>query len=529
MGLRVLVADPLSPAGIDLLREEGVEVDVKLKLSEDELRQELVNYDALIVRSGTRVTERSLEETTRLKAIGRAGVGVDNIDVEAATRRGIVVLNAPGGNTAATAEHTIAMMMALSRRIPQAHVSLAVEGRWERSRFVGVQVGEKVLGIIGLGRVGSEVARKANGLGMRVLGFDPYISEERARSLNVTLADVDEICRQADFITVHTPLTPQTQGFIGAREFGLMKPGVRIINCARGGIIDEAALLAALEEGRVAGAALDVFVEEPPVDNPLVGRDDVIVTPHLGASTVEAQVNVAVDVARDVVRVLRGEPVPSAVNVPAFPREQLDAMRPYLDLAERLGRLYTELFAGGQGRVEIVYCGDVARFDVAPLTNAALKGMLQPILQEQVNDVNAALLARERELRVSEVKEAHGDGNFSALITLRHRGERGEQQVAGTLTGNNVPTLVLIDDYRVNVDTPGYLLIAHNIDRPGVIGRVGTLLGEHNVNIAYMQVGRKQVGDHAVMVLGLDSPVSDDVMRRLAEIEDLWDIRLAHW
>ena len=531
MELSVLVADPVSEAGLQLLEEAGVRVKVATGLDEEALREELAHHDGLIVRSGTRVTATVLEGARRLKVIGRAGVGVDNIDVEAATRRGIVVINAPGGNTVATAEHTIAMMMALARHIPQAHISLTREKRWERQRFMGVQLSEKTLGIIGLGRVGAEVARRANALGMKVLAYDPYVSEERARTLKVTMTDVETICREADFITVHTPLTKATRGLLGAREMALMKPGVRLINCARGGIIDEAALLQALQEGRVAGAALDVFEEEPPPDDhPLLGRDDVVVTPHLGASTREAQVNVAVEVARDMLNVLRGEPVASAVNIPTLPREQFAALRPYLDLAERLGRLYTEIIADVRGRIEIVYSGEVTDYDVTPITHAVLKGLLEPVLQEQVNYVNAPLLAREREVQVAEVKEALGPSSFRSLIALRHRDPQGVQrQVAGTLTGDGVPTLVLIDDYRVNVDTPGYLLIAHNIDRPGVIGRVGTLLGERGINIAYMQVGRRAVGSHAVMVLGLDNPVTDDVLQKLNEFDDLWDIHHARW
>lgn len=529
MALRVLIADPLSEEGIQILRDGGVEVLVEVGLSPGALRERLVDVDGLIVRSATRVTADVLASTQRLKVIGRAGVGVDNIDVEAATRKGIVVINAPEGNTVATAEHAIAMMAALARHIPQAHMALVRDRVWDRKRFTGVQLAEKTLGIIGLGRVGGEVARRAVGLGMQVLGYDPYISEERARMLKVTLADVDEICRKADFITVHTPLTKATENLIGPKQFALMKPTVRLINCARGGIIDEQALLQALEEGRVAGAALDVFTQEPALDNPLVGRPDVIVTPHLGASTEEAQINVAVDVAREVLAALKGELVYNAVNAPALPREKMERMRPFLDLCERLGRLYTELLGGGQGRVEIVYSGEVAEFDCAPLTNAVLKGMLDPIL-EGVNYVNAGIIARDRQLQVSEVKEGHARENFRSLVTLRYReGDRIQRMIAGTVTAEGVPALVFIDEYRVNVDTPGHLLMAYNIDRPGVIGRVGTLLGENRVNIASMQVGRKSVGGQAVMILGVDNPIPDEVLEQLRQMGDLWDVHQVHW
>ncbi len=530
MAVRVLVADPISDQGLDVLRSaEGVEADVRTGLAPEELIEIIGEYDGLIVRSATRVTADVIEAGRRLKVVGRAGVGVDNIDVDAATRRGVLVINAPEGNTLATAEHTIAMMMALARWIPAAHVSVVRDQRWDRQRFMGVQLHGKTLGIIGLGRVGSQVARRAQALGMTVLAYDPYITQERSRELRVELAEVDDICRRADFITVHTPLTKATRGIIGREQFALMKPGVRIVNCARGGIIDEEALYEALESGRVAGAALDVFESEPPWGSPLLQSDKVIVTPHLGASTVESQINVAVDVAAEVVQALKGEPVRHPVNLPVLPPELMEKLWPFVDVAERLGRMFTELAGGAHQRIEVVYKGQLSQHDVAPLTRAVLKGMLDPILQESVNYVNAPVVARERGLQVAEIRNGD-ETDFQSLITVRGITESGAtRSVSGTVTGPGRPTLVEIDGYRVNVDTPGHMLVARNVDRPGMIGKVGTVLGEAGINIAFMQVGRKHAGSHAVMVLGVDDPISPQVMARLEQVEDLWDTRVVTW
>lgn len=529
MGLKVLVADPISDEGVAVLRNgEGLHVDVQPGLSESELVSVIGGYDALIVRSGTQVTKKVIAAGKRLRVIGRAGVGVDNIDVDEATRKGIIVINAPEGNTLATAEHTIAMMFALARWIGPAHVSVVRDHTWQRQQYIGMQIDGKTLGVIGLGRVGSQVARRGRALGMNVIAFDPFISEERARELGVTLGEVDDVCRAAHVLTVHTPLTPATAGLIGPEQFALMQDGVRIINVARGGVIDESALLDALQSGKVAGAALDVFSKEPPWGNPLLEHDNVVITPHLGALTVEAQINVAVDVAKEVRRALQDEPVRQAVNLPVVPRDMMDRLLPYIDLGERLGRIYTELI-GGHGRVEVLYSGQLAETDSAPLTRAVLKGMLDPILQESVNYVNASLVARERGLQVAETRIAD-EGEFQSSITIRHTTEDGtERMVAGTLTGQGNPTLTFIDGYRVNVDTEGLLLIARNVDRPGMIGRVGTLLGENGINIAFMQVGRKEVGSHAVMVLGVDHPIEKPIMDRLAEMENLWDTKVVKW
>ncbi len=528
MAWRILVSDPIAREGVERLRRApGVEVVEGDQLEGEGLRAALAESDALIVRSRTRVTAELLQAAPRLKVIGRAGVGVDNIDVEAATRRGILVINSPDGNTISAAEHTIAMMLALARQIPQAHHALVHQRRWDRQRYVGVQLQGKVLGVVGLGRIGSEVARRAQGLDMQVLGFDPFLSAERAKLLQLELVDLEELCRRSDFITVHVPLTAATTGLINRRHFELMKPGVRLINCARGGVIDESDLHAAIAAGKVAGAALDVFSEEPPWGNPLLELEQVVCTPHLGASTQEAQVNVAVDVAEGVLRALEGLPVRGAVNAPAF-AEDVEGLRPFLELAERLGRLYTSLIEGGYQRLSVVYGGEAAQWDTRALTAAVLKGMLSPILQE-VNYINAPILARERQIRVAEVKEQVAD-DFANLIALKAHVNGVERMVAGSVMGpHQVPTLVAIDGYRLSVQMVGRLLVARNVDRPGMIGRVGTVLGEAGINIAFMQVGRQVIGGDAVMVLGVDNPIPPEVLARLQQLDNLWDVRIVDW
>lgn len=529
MALRVLVSDKIYEGGVERLKQDPeVEVDVITGLLPDQLLQRIGEYDGLIVRSETKVTAEIFAAAKRLKVVGRAGVGVDNIDVEAASRHGVVVVNAPEGNTIAAAEHTLAMLLALSRYIPQAHASLAKERRWERGQYLGVQLQGKTLGVVGLGRIGSEVAARSLAFEMKVLAYDPFITHERARKLGVELADVDEICRRSDFITVHTPLTRATEHLINDRQFGLMKDGVRIINCARGGIIDEEALATAIRCGRVVGAALDVFEQEPPLNSPLLDLPQVIATPHLGASTFEAQVNVAIDVAEEVLRAMRGEPVRNAVNVPSIRPEVFESLRPYLDLAERIGKVYGGLIAEMQPKIEIVYSGEVSQLETAPLTSAVLKGMLGWGLRQTVTIVNAPLLAKERGLHVVEVKETEAEG-FATLITVRGKGDETGRRAAGSLTSGGHPRLVMIDGYRLNVMPSGRLLVSHHTDRPGMIGGVGTLLGEAGINIAFMQVGRESPMGDAVMVLGVDNDVPEEILDRLRAIPDLSDVRLVEW
>ena len=529
MAVKVLVSDGIAPEGMEALRAaEGVEVTDGTGWSREELLARIGEYHGLIVRSATKVDAELIEAARSLQVIGRAGVGVDNVDLAAATRRGIVVINSPEGNTVSTAEHTLAMMLALARRIPQAYVSLVREGKWERSRFVGTQLFGKTLGVIGLGRIGSEVAQRAVALGMKVLAYDPLVNEERAKRVGVTLATIEEICKAADFITVHTPLIRETEGLIGRREFDLMKPGVYVINCARGGIIDEAALYDAIKSGKVAGAALDVFAQEPPKENPLLTLEQVIATPHLGASTHEAQVSVAVDVVRSVVRALAGEPVKYAVNAPALRAAGVDGLAPYLKLAERLGHFFTSVFGGNFDRLEVVYRGDAGRFDEEALTSALLKGMLEHMLHGTVNYVNARYLAEERQMRIAVTKEGAGATVSNSITVLGRLGER-VRQVSGIVAGGQRPVITDIDGYAVHVATEGRVLVAYNVDRPGIIGKVGTLLGEYGINIAFMQVGRKEIGSYAVMVLGIDNPLGDEILQRLRGISDLRDVRLVEW
>lgn len=529
MALKVLVSDSLAEEGLErLYASEGVEVALGHEWSREELLNRIGEYDGLIVRSATRVDRALIEAGKRLRVIGRAGVGVDNIDLQAATKRGIVVINSPEGNTVSTAEHTIAMMAALARSIPQSYARLVRDGVWDRKRYVGVQLAGKVLGVLGLGRVGSEVAKRGAALGMEILAYDPFISEERAKRLGVTIATVEEICRSADFITVHTPLTKQTEGLISEKEFELMKPGVRIVNCARGGIIDEAALYNAIKSGKVAGAALDVFAEEPPIGNPLLTLEQVIATPHLGASTHEAQINVAVDTVDAVVRALQGQPVSNAINAPALRAAGVDGLMPYLTLCERMGHFITHVFGGHFNRIEIVYRGKAAGFDEEALTAALIKGMLAPVLIEQVNYVNARTLADERHMRIAVTKEQAANGIADPVTVRLVSGDR-ERSVSGGIVRETTPIITEIDGNPVNVATEGRVLVAYNIDRPGIIGSVGTLLGEHGVNIGFMQVGRKEVGAYAVMVLGIDTPLSGVVKERLKSLDYLKDVRFVEW
>ncbi|HEY8530841.1 MAG TPA: phosphoglycerate dehydrogenase [Limnochorda sp.] len=536
MRATVLVADMLDEAGIERLRAEpDLDVDVRTGLSPEALVELIPAYDALVVRSSTQVTAEVIEAGRRLRVVGRAGVGVDNIDVDAATRRGVLVVNAPGGNTLAAAEHTLGLLLAAARWIPQAHVSLTRDHQWDRKRFMGVQLRGKVLGVVGLGRIGSEVARAAQALGMRVLAYDPFIGAERAKELGVELRELDALLPEADFLTLHPPLTDQTRHMLDRAAFARMKRGVILVNAARGGLIDEEALLEALESGQVRAAALDVFEEEPPRGSRLLDHPRVVATPHLGASTEEAQLHVALEIAEQVIRALKAEPVAHAVNAPSVPPELARELEPYVRLAQKLGELFT-LWAAGAGarwpEVEVVYGGPIAARDVRPLTNALLVGLLQPVLQGAVNAVNAPVLARQRQLRVSEVREAGGNGPSRIIVRAKQAAlglAGGGPQVAGTIDDQGRPLLTAVDGYPVHVSATGHILLAYNRDQPGVIGAVGTLLGRAGVNIAFMQVGRKEVGSYAVMVLGIDDPLTDAVMERLGRLEELREIRLVEW
>jgi len=515
--MRILVSDPVSQAGVDLLKREH-DVDVKTDLLPEEFIRIIGDYDALIVRSATKVTKDAIE-ASNLKVIGRAGVGVDNIDVDAATAKGIIVINAPEGNMISAAEHTISLMMSLSRSIPQASSSVR-NGEWQRSRFLGVEVFGKTLGVVGLGRIGAEVAKRMRALGMNVIAYDPFITVERAKELRVDIASLDEVLANSDFISIHTPLTKETYHLIGAPEIAKMRDGVRILNVARGGIIDEDALFEGLKRGKIAGAALDVFEHEPPTGSPLLTLDTCIVTPHLGASTVEAQINVSVAIAEQTLSALKGEPVRNAVNVPIRP-ETFGAVKSYMPLSEQLGKFCIQLVEGQIKGIEVTYVGEVGQCDVHPLTIAVLKGVLDHVLESPVNFVNAQMFAKKRGIRITETKTERLE-DFQSLITVRIDSDKGDDwSVSGTLFLGDQPRIVKIGNYHVDAETKGCMLITSHIDKPGVIGRVGTLLGNNNINIAGMNVGRDKVRGGAVMVLALDDPISDQVLAQIREIDGI--------
>ncbi len=519
MNYRVLVSDPLAEEGIDILKEFA-DVDVNTGLTEDQLVAIIGDYDALLVRSGTEVTARVIDAGEKLKFIGRAGAGVDNIDTDAATRRGIIVANAPEGNTLAATEHTMAMMLSLARNIPQATASLK-KGEWKRSKFMGVELNDKVLGIMGFGRIGREVAKRAQAMQMKCIAYDPFITKERAASLGVEMVPLDELFRRADVITVHTPLIKETRHVINEKTIATMRDGVRMINCARGGIIDEKALADAIASGKVAGAALDVFENEPPTDSPLLGLDRVIVTPHLGASTVEAQKNVAISVANQCISVLSGGAAKYVVNAPMIPAEQQALVEPYAVLAQKMGSLLIQLIEGRLESIEITYGGEVAQIpNTKFVTRVILKGLLDPILQVPVNIVNAEFVAKERGIRMSETTTEEAQG-FRNIISITAKTDRMTESVSGSVSGPNRARIVSIGGYMTDLTPTGHVVISRHTDKPGVIGKAATILGRVNVNIAGMQVGRHKPGEEALMVLTVDSAVPADAMDEIKKIDGI--------
>ncbi len=519
--IRVLIAEPLSPRAEEILAAgEGFEVINKPGIPRDELLEIVKGADGLLVRSGTKVDEEVLGAGDRLKIVARAGIGVDNIDLDRASRQGIVVVNAPDGNIITTAEHTIALMFGLARKIPAA-VRSVKEGRWERSKFVGSELSAKTLGVIGLGRVGSIVARLAGNLDMNVIAYDPFISAEAAEKRGVKPVSFDELLAQSDYITLHVPKTPETTGLIGAEEIAKMRRGVRIINCARGGLVSEAALADALDSGQVAGVALDVYEVEPPgEESPLVGRDDVICTPHLGASTEEAQENVAISVAEQVVSYLTKGSVKNAVNLPSLSAEDMERIGPYLDLTERLGSFLAQLAGGGLKRLEVTYGGPLENA-MGPLSAAALKGILGHFMSgARVNLVNGPHLAKERGIEVVTTSRSEMPV-YTNLIELKVVTDEGERSVAGTFIHEGEPRIVRIDQFSVDAIPEGYMLVFTNEDRPGMIGIIGTVLGDHNINIAGMQLGRTKKIDRAVAVVAVDDPIPDEVMDEIRSISNI--------
>jgi D-3-phosphoglycerate dehydrogenase len=520
---RVLVTEELAERGLQTMRDAGLEVEVRTGLGPEELRAALAGVQALVVRSATRVTEDLIEAAPDLVVIGRAGIGVDNIDVAAATRRGVLVVNAPQSNVLSAAEHTVALLLAQARNIPQAHHDL-VAGRWNRSRWSGMELAGKTLGILGLGRVGVLVAQRCLAFGMRLVAHDPYVSAERARQLGVELVDSpEELVAQADVLTIHLPKTPETIGLVDAALLARAKPGMRIVNTARGGIIDEEALTEALRSGHLGGAALDVFATEPTTASPLFELDNVVVTPHLGASTVEAQDKAGQTIAEQVILALSGRFVPYAVNLAAA--EANATVAAFLPLAERLGRLFVALAGGAVDALEITYEGQIADYDCRALTLAVLKGMLAPVVDEPVTFVNAPQVAAERGVVVRETKSTT-ERDYVNLIELAGTADGRSTQVAGTLYGKQeAPRIVAIDHHIVDLPPSSHMLIVRNEDIPGMIGRVGTILGDAGINIANMDVGTGPGGDAALMALSVAEPVPEEVVARLRAQPGILDAR----
>ncbi|WP_226011434.1 phosphoglycerate dehydrogenase [Halomicrobium salinisoli] len=513
--MKVLVTDPIADAGLERLREAGHEVETAYDVEGEELLDAVADANAMIVRSGTEVTEEVFEAAPELIIVGRAGIGVDNIDIEAATDHGVIVANAPEGNVRAAAEHSVAMAFATARSIPQAHQRLR-DGEWAKGDFLGTEVNNKTLGVVGFGRVGQEVAKRLDPLGMDLVTFDPYISEERAERLGAELVDsLDELLKRSDFITIHTPLTDETENMIGEEELAQLEGGY-VINCARGGIVDEPALAEAVEDGILKGAAIDVFADEPvDPDNPLLDVDDVVVTPHLGASTEAAQENVATSTADQVVAAFNDEPVANALNAPSMDEASFPVIQPYLELADTAGEIAVQLFEGRVESVEVTYAGDIADEDVDIVTATALKGVFEP-LESSINAVNAERIAEERGIDVTESKTSTSE-DFQSLITVTVSDGEGSVSVSGTQFAGEDPRIVRIDGYRVDAIPHGHMLVARNEDVPGVIGFIGSVLGDHDVNIAGMFNAREAHGGEALTVYNLDDPVTDDVLEELHE------------
>ena len=513
--MKVLVTDPIADAGIELLRDAGHEVETAYDVAGEALLAAVADANALIVRSGTEVDEALFEAAEDLVIVGRAGIGVDNIDIDAATDHGVVVANAPEGNVRAAAEHTVAMTFATARSIPQAHIKLS-GGEWAKGDFLGTELNDKTLGVVGFGRVGQEVAKRLGQLGVEIVTFDPYISEDRAAQLGAELVDDLDVCLdRADFLTIHTPLTSETANMIGEEELAQLEGGY-VINCARGGIVDEAALAEAVADGILKGAAVDVFADEPvDPDNPLLDVEDVVVTPHLGASTEAAQENVATSTARQVLAAFEGEPVVNALNAPSVDESAFPRIEPYIELADTAGKIAVQLFDDRVEAVEIEYAGDLADEDVDLVTASALKGVFQP-LEWQVNAVNAPQIAEDRGIDVVE-SMSHQSEDFQSLVTVTVSNGDHEVSVCGTQFAGGEPRIVRIDEYRVEAIPHGHMLVARNEDAPGVIGFIGTVLGEADINIAGMFNGREVHGGEALSVYNLDEPVPTEVLERLNE------------
>ena len=512
---KVLIADKLSPATVAIFKERGVEADVKTGLTKEELLKIVDQYDGIAIRSATKVTADVIKAAKNLKVVGRAGIGVDNVDIPAATAAGVIVMNTPFGNSITTAEHAISLMLALARELPAANASTHA-GKWEKNRFMGVEITGKVLGLIGAGNIGSIVADRARGLKMRVVAYDPYLSGERAQDLGVEKVELSELLTRADFITLHVPMTPETKNILSADAINKMKKGVRIINCARGGLIDEAALKAALDSGHVAGAALDVFEEEPAKTNVLFGNEKVVATPHLGASTSEAQENVALQVAEQISDYLLTGAITNALNMPSISAAEAQKVRPWIDLAQKLGAFAGQLTDTSLTAVEILYEGTAGTLNTRALTQAALAGLLKPALAD-VNMVNAPIVAKERGIKVSETRRDQ-QGVYEGYIKITVTADNLTRSVAGTVFSNGRPRLIQIKNINLDAEFAPHMLYVTNEDKPGFIGRLGTLLGEAKVNIANFNLGRSGPGQDSIALVEIDGAISEDVLNQIRKL-----------
>lgn len=521
--MKVLISDNISQKCIDILKNAGLAVDVKVGMKPEELKASIGEYHGLVIRSATKVTSEIIDAAGNLKVIGRAGSGLDNVDKVAATKKGIVVMNTPGGNTITTAEHTIAHIVSLARLIPQATISMKT-GKWEKKKFMGVELFNKTLGVVGIGNIGSQVAKRMQAFGMNVIAYDPFLSGDTARTMGVEKVNIKDLFKRSDFITLHTPLTPETKYLINKKSIRTMKDGVRIINCARGGIINETDLYDAIVSGKVAGAALDVFEKEPPENNPLLSLDNVICTPHLGASTTEAQENVAVAVAEQIVDYLIHGTIRHAVNFPSIPADQVVRLQPYINLAEKLGGFAAQVFEGGVTEITIEYQAEASKINTAPVTIAAIKGFLSPILLETVNFVNAPIIAKERGIEVKETKSTD-EGDYQSMIALRVKAKGKEKYFAGTLFSKKDPRIVYIDGFKVEIVPEGELLLLYNNDKPGVIGNIGTLLGKNHINIARMHFGRERQGGMAISVVSIDVHASPEIIDQIKKLPNILSVK----
>ncbi len=520
--MKVLITDGMAKDGLEILEAATeLDIDVRKGIPKEELMEIIGDFDAVIIRSATTLTEELIEAGTNLKAIGRAGIGVDNVDVEAATKKGIVVMNTPEANAITTAEHTITLMLSLARRIPEAHASLKA-GKWERSKFKGIEIYGKTLGCIGLGNIGKLVAERAMGLKMNVIAYDPFLTQEAAEKLGVELVSIDDLLARADIITMHTPLTAETKDLINKDSFEKTKPGVIIINCARGGVINEEDITEAVKEGKIAGAAFDVYTSEPvEQDNPILSIDEnIVMTPHLGASTAEAQTKVGLAIAEQIVDFLVNGVVNNAVNMPSVSLEALTVMKPYLNLAEKLGVLQGQLCKGGIKEVILEYDGEVSELDTSPITVSALKGFLTPVMDVVVSHVNAPVIAKERGIKVIEAKSSEAK-DYTSSITLRVKTKDGETKVSGTIFGKEEPRIVNVNGVSIDLVPEGNMLVSENNDKPGFIGSMCSILGDNGVNIGRLHLGREAIGGRAIVFTSVDTPVPEDVIEQIENLTEI--------